>query len=314
MLDELKKLNYKGGKEGLLFFLCDVIGTDHIKISDAEILCSHAPGKGYLCIESLIGYCATFGWIEISKDIVSVSPAISMFLNDKVKLNEMLIVSTVRLLFDESLMDSTMFCYNPVQFSYSFKNELLPLSFSSVRNVLISQGFLIPQRDIHGTHFLISSEYDAFIAKYCKEQHKQLSLIQLKKQLELNNLAGEKAELFAFEYEKRRLGLPLSAMVKRISEIDVHAGYDIVSFDSPQSQEPDRFIEVKAVSETGFYWSKNEYEISRLYGKKYFLYLVNLSKVANKDYDPIIISDPSQTVMNSPDWLIEPESYHIQKV
>ena len=46
--------------------------------------------------------------------------------------------------------------------------------------------------------------------------------------------------------------LYLSEIVRRISEIDVKTGYGIASFDSPQSQEPDRFIEVKAVSSAGF--------------------------------------------------------------
>lgn len=164
-----------------------------------------------------------------------------------------------------------MFYYDSVQFRYAFKNELLPLSLSSVRNVLISQGFLIPLRDTQGTRFYISPTYDALVAKHCKERRKQLSLEQLKKQFERNELAGEKAELFVLEYEKRRLGLPLCEKVRRISEIDVTAGYDIVSFDSPQSREPDRFIEVKAVSSAGFYWSKNEYEIAKLKGDMYYL-------------------------------------------
>lgn len=314
MLDGLKNLNYQGGKGGLLFFLCDVIGTGQVKISDAEVLCSHAPGKHYLVVKSLISYCAAFGWIEMSEDTISVSPAIATLLNDKVRLNDVLIISTVNQLFKENLIDSGMFCYDSVQLSYAFKNELLPLSLSGVRNVLISQGFLIPLRDTQGTRFYISPTYDALVAKHCRERRKQLSLEQLKRQLERNELMGEKAELFALEYEKKRLGLPLSEKIRRISEIDVAAGYDIVSFDSPLSQEPDRFIEVKAVSDAGFYWSRNEYEIAKLYGEKYFLYLVELSKIADEEYKPEIVLNPALNIMSSRDWLIEPESYHIRNV
>ena len=103
-------------------------------------------------------------------------------------------------------------------------------------------------------------------------------------------------------------------VVRIISEVDVTAGYDIVSFNSPQSQEPDRFIEVKAVSNSGFHWSKNEYEIAKLHGEKYFLYLIDLSKTADAEYNPVIITNPALTVMDSPDWLIEPESYYIRKI
>lgn len=314
MLDALKNLKYHGGKEGLLFFICDVIGNRQISIRDAEIICARAPGMRYLSVGDLIAYCHTLGWIEVSKDMVSLLPDIVAVLNDKDKLNDALVVSTVGQLFRESILESNMFCYDSVQCCYAFKNELLPLSLSGVRNVLISQGFLIPLRCTQGTRFHIASSYDTLIAKHCKERRKQLSLEQLKKQLECNELVGEKAELFVLEYEKKRLGLPLSEKVRRISEIDVTAGYDIVSFNSSQSQEPDRFIEVKAVSSAGFHWSKNEYEIAKLHGEKYFLYLIDLSKAADAEYNPVIITNPALTVMDSPDWLIEPESYYIRKI
>ena len=314
MLDALKNLKYQGGKEGILFFICDVIGTSQISIRDAEIICARAPGKRYLSVGDLITYCHSLGWIEISEDMVSLSPAIAAVLNDKDKLNDALVVSTVDQLFRESILESSMFCYDSVQYCYAFKNELLPLPLSGVRNVLISQGFLIPLRGTQGTRFHISSSYDALIAGHCRERRKQLSLEQLKKQLERNELVGEKAEVFALEYEKKRLGLPISEKVRRISEVDVTAGYDIVSFNSPQSQEPDRFIEVKAVSSAGFHWSKNEYEIAKLHGEKYFLYLIDLSKTADAEYNPVIITNPALTVMDSPDWLIEPESYYIRKI
>lgn len=314
MLDELKNLNFHGGKDGLLFFLCDVIGTGQRKISDAAVLCSHAPGKCYLALESLISYCAAFGWIELSDKVISVSPSIAKLLNDKTKLNDALIESTVNQLFKENLLDSKMFCYDSIQFSYSFKNEMLPLSLSGVRNALISQGFFVPLRNVQGTRFYISSSYDALVARYCKEQRKHLSLDKLKRQLRLNELAGEKAELFVLEYEKKRLGVPLSEKVRRISEIDVEAGYDIVSFESLQSQEPDRFIEVKAVSDAGFYWSKNEYEIARLKSNKYYLYLVELTRISQKDYSPLIIQNPAVNVMDADSWFVEAQSFLIRHV
>lgn len=314
MLDELKNLNYHSGKDGLLFFLCDVIGTGQRKISDAAVLCSHAPGKCYLALESLISYCAAFGWIELSDKVISVSHSISKLLNDKAKLNDALIESTVNQLFKENLLNSKMFCYDSIQFSYSFKNEMLPLSLSGVRNALISQGFFVPLRNVQGTRFYISSSYDALVARYCKEQRKQLSLDKLKMQLRLNELAGEEAELFVLEYEKKRLGVPLSEKVRRISEIDVEAGYDIVSFESLQSQEPDRFIEVKAVSDAGFYWSKNEYEIARLKGDKYYLYLVELTRISQKDYLPLIIQNPAVNVMEADSWFVEAQSFLIRHV
>ena len=156
--------------------------------------------------------------------------------------------------------------------------------------------------------------YDTLIAKHCRIRRKQLSLERLKKQLEVNELGGEKAELFVVEYEKKRVGPPLCDRIKRISELDVAAGYDIVSFNSGNSHEPDRFIEVKAVSSSGFFWSKNEFEIAKLKGEMYYLYLVELGRIGDSEYEPEIIQNPASSVMGSDEWYVEAQSYHVRHI
>ena len=314
MLDELKNLNYHGGKEGLLFFLCDVIGDSQIKIHDAEIICAHAPGKRYLSVKDLIKYCLAFGWINLKEDTISVLPSVNAVLHDKDTLNTELVTSSVNTLFTEGAFDSTMFSYDSIQSSYSFKNELFPLSLSSIRNMLISQHFLLPLRDTQGSRFYISPDYEFLIAQHCKAKRKQISLERLKEQLENNELAGEMAESFVLKYEKRRLGINDKTKIKRISDIDVSAGYDIVSVNTPDTVVPNRFIEVKAISSAGFFWSKNEYEVAKLLGTNYYVYLVDLTKISDDNYSPEIINNPAQEIMENCQWLVEPQSYHIQKV
>ena len=63
-----------------------------------------------------------------------------------------------------------------------------------------------------------------------------MSLEQLKKRLENNELAGEKAELFALEYERQRLGPEGGKKVKHISDIDVSAGYTQVHGNADDDQ------------------------------------------------------------------------------
>ncbi|MBR0374173.1 MAG: DUF3883 domain-containing protein [Mogibacterium sp.] len=314
MLDELKNIEYHGGKDGILFFICDVIGDRQITIHDAEVLCAHAPGRLSLSVMDLINYCRALGWINVADDTISTDPSISTFLKDKDYLNSHLISSTMDQLFAENIFSADMFFYDAIQCCYAFKNELLPLSLSCVRNVLISQGLLIPNRDSQGTRLYIASVYDVLIAKYCKSKRRQMSLEKLKNQLESNELAGEKAEAFVLSFEKERIGQPLCEHVKRISEIDVSAGYDIVSFNSCKSHEPDRFIEVKAVSSTGFFWSKNEYEIARLKGNLYYLYLVELDRINDVDYLPEIIQNPASTIMKSNTWFVEAQTYHVNHI
>ncbi len=314
MLDELKNHEFRGGKDELLFFICDVIRQNTIKTQDAAIICSHVPGKRNLFIKDMINYCVAFDWIEVENDVISLSSHIAPYVSDKDVLNEKLILDTVEQLFAEGIFDSSLFAYDTFNGHYSFKNELFPLSLSSVRDVLISQGFLIAERNARETKFYIASLYDSLVARNCTTKRKQLSLERLKKQIDDNELAGEKAELFVLSFEKERLGESLSNRIKRISEIDVTAGYDIVSFDSSHSKVPDRFIEVKAISRSGFFWSKNELDVAKLKGTMYYLYLVELGRVGEPGYIPEIIQNPAINIIESDNWYVETQSYHIMHI
>lgn len=253
-------------------------------------------------------------WIRFSENILSLADDLIQLVEDNNQTNNYLIQSTVNFLFDADIFSINMFYYDSVQQQYRFKNESFPLKLSSVRNVLISQGFLCVDRGVTGSRFYVSPEYESLVASQCIRKRKAISLEQLKKRLKSDELAGEKAELFVVKYEKKRLGAEGENKVKRISEIDVTAGYDIVSANSPNSTVANRFIEVKAVSENGFYWSKNEYDIAKLLAADYYLYLVDLSKIDDDNYEPDIIHNPVQHIMENNLWLVEPQSYHIQKV
>jgi hypothetical protein len=314
MLEELKNLDYHGGKAGLLYFICDVVGYGHISTRDADVICSHAPGRMSLSVSDLATYCGAFGWIQVSTDELSVSPVVLPYVDNKDELNDWLIRSTVNKLFAEQAFDANMFCYDAVNRCYAFKNELFPLALSVVRNVLISQGFITTLREDQGSRFLISMEYAPLLASHCKTRRKQISLERLRRQIERNEEAGDLAERFALAFEKRRIGAPLSEEIRRISEIDVAAGYDIVSFDTDKSTEPDRFIEVKAASDAGFFWSKNEYETAKLKGESYYLYLVELSMIDKEGYEPEMIKDPAKSIMTSDEWFVEARSFFIKRV
>lgn len=315
MLDELKSLNYPGRKEDLLYFLQIVVGKRVLKLDDVRVLCSHAPACYQLRIEPLIAYCTCFGWLCYD-ECISICKEIYPILEDASLLNRYMIESTLKLLFKNEILTAEMFTYDIEKRSILFRNELLPLSCASIRNVLISQSLLNVRRDMSKSTFWVHSDYENAIGQFCKDSIKKLTLKQLKAHLEADSIAGAKAESFALEYERRRISNHiLRSQIKLISEIDVCAGYDLISFQSNQSTCYDRFIEVKAISHScGFYWSKNEMEIAKLQREKYNLYLVNLSKIEDEDYEPIIISNPAMTIMSSQDWLIEPESYYIRKI
>jgi hypothetical protein len=315
MLDELKKLSDPGRKEDLLYFLQIVVGKRVLKLADVRVLCSHAPACYKLRAEPLVAYCSFFGWICCDAKI-SISREIYPILEDATLLNRYMIETTLKLLFENEILTAEMFTYDIDQRSLSFRNELLPLSCAPIRNVLISQSLLNVKRDMSKSTFWVHPDYENTLGYYFKDSKRKHTLKQLKARLEADSVAGEQAESFALEYERHRISNKiLRSQIKLISEIDVSAGYDLISFQSNQSAYYDRFIEVKAISHSyGFYWSKNEIEIAKLQGEKYCLYLVNLSKIGVEDYEPTIISNPALTIINSQDWLIEPESYYIRKI
>jgi hypothetical protein len=138
-----------------------------------------------------------------------------------------------------------------------------------------------------------------------------MTLEELQIKLEMQVIAGRKAEEYALLFEVRRLqerGLFVEAnRVECISERFVNAGYDILSFSTSEAA-PNRFIEVKSVSQdNSFFWSRHELEVSRVLGSQYYLYLVNLNSPNSPQVE--IIQNPYCFL--SLHAQLEPIQYHV---
>lgn len=315
MLEELRNLKYSPTKEGIIYFLTDIIGENKYDISVLNVLSTHVPGRFQLSASHMLSYCLAFEWILYEDEKYFLSPQIVRYVSDKTKLNNKLIEDSITILFDADIINSDMFVYDADSDCIRFKNELLSLEYSVIRNVLISQGLLEVKRTSQRTIFYLAEEYSNIIGIHIKKQKKKFSLEQLKKKLEENEAAGELAEQFALNFERKRLPDDMKNKIRIISSIDVTAGYDIVSYETGSSTEIDRFIEVKAIGyETGFFWSENEYEVAKLKGARYYLYLVNLANISKENYEPMIICDPANSIMKSDDWLVETQTYHVRYV
>lgn len=314
MLDELKKIKYPGRKEDILFLLRNIIGNRMFLPDDLKVLCSHAPAGYQLSYDDLLSYCKSFAWIS-ENEVIAVDESLFKYLDSDDALNDELIRRTVKDLFEIGIFKIDMFSYNVVDCRIIFRNERLPLTYSSIRNVLISQGFFVVDRENHKSVIYVNSIYEKIVSRFCKETVRTFTLEQLKAKMENNAIVGAMAEEFVLNYEQQRItNLELVSKIRIISDVDITAGYDIISFDSNQSTRYDRYIEVKATSKNGFFWSVNEYETAKLKGKQYYLYLVDLSKVNCAGYTPLIISNPAKEIMESDGWLVEAESYHIRKI
>ena len=100
-----------------------------------------------------------------------------------------------------------------------------------------------------------------------------------------------------------------------MAEYSVAEGFDILSFNTTDSLENDRYIEVKSYSKNPyFYWSKNEIDVAHKKANNYFLYLIDRDKITQSDYEPIIIQNPIIHIFNNAQWIKEIENYRIELI
>lgn len=186
----------------------------------------------------------------------------------------------------------------------------IALSVSIFRNYLITTKFLVFKQN----RYYIPQDYGRVFESLISKESKKTTIEQLLKSLEAKQKIGEEAESFVINFEINRLN-NAEKIPKQISTIDVAAGYDVLSYDTENSASFDRFIEVKAISESlDFHWSKNEIETAKLLGEEYYLYLVEVKKILQQDYKPLIIKNPYNMVFDSEDWILEPESFIVRKI
>ena len=126
---------------------------------------------------------------------------------------------------------------------------------------------------------------------------------------------GRIAEDLTVNYEKTRLGengFPDMALeVRKISDVDQYAGYDILSFDgNAKSYEHNRLIEAKGTSadKNRIYWSKNEVSTAKKYRKTYWIYFWK-NVASHQEPDLEIIQDPYEKFFTQKEGKTEPVKY-----
>ena len=315
MLDELKGLDTIGKRKDVLYFLQTAIGRHQLSRDDLKTICAYASGFYSLDVDVLLSFCQIFGFITIDT-VIELNEAVLERIDDIVALDYYVTEKCISLSFENHVIKEDFFTYDIEEKMYSFRNEKLPLCWSFIRNLLIDFNFLSIKHTTRGIIYLVAPQYEQTIQKFCKLKKKTMSIKQLYRKLEQNIIIGEQAEQFVKDYEKRRISNEtLKKQIKIISDIDVCAGYDIVSFNSDDSVEYDRFIEVKAVSvDFQFFWSTGEIEVARIKNQEYFLYLVEMSKIHLAEYHPVMISNPSSSLISSDEWLLEPQNYIVKHI
>lgn len=184
------------------------------------------------------------------------------------------------------------------------------LRYSGIRNFLISLGAIF---SITPDGSYVASDK---LSTYFLDHKKLLSYTEFEGKLRASEELGRKAEMLILEGEKKRFkDYPdLLDKIQHVSLQDVSAGYDIKSLEEipkKEGQWQPKYIEVKTVSEGDlkFYWSRNEINKARQFGKNYYLYLLPVKNESVLDILALWrIRDPYRAVFqNKDEWWQEVE-------
>lgn len=256
------------------------------------------------------------------KNTISLNPEILPHLNSKSKLSAKLLkLALTKLTRDEEFHQ----IFNSKTLSYDVVNDLIQVDYAAFqfkyanfRQFLISFDLISFHPDHHIKKLIVNAKYKRLFDKLILPDLKKrrLSLEKLNKQLELNAICGIEAEKFVVKFEKNRLSPSNnSRKVKMISDYNVYAGYDIISFTTKSSASYDRFIEVKSYSDVpSFHWSRNEIDVAKIMNKQYFLYLVDRKQIADPNYVPYVLKNPYEKIINdSAEWKKTIKGYFVTK-
>lgn len=302
-------------------YILDLLKKDSFTIDGLKTVCL---SNQYDFVHSFEGIMLLLEWlkiIQINKKIASLNRSIEFVKEGRISSH------FFQLLFKQLLKDDVLGAFlNQFNVNYDDKeklividNDLIGLKFSQFRNILINLNFFIPDKLVKN-QFIINNSYKKLFLRSIiplieSSGHRKISLEELKKQQDIQGQLGKDAEEFILGYEKNRLKGHINAdNIRIISTDNVNAGYDIQSYQDIYSMIINRFIEVKSFSDNeGFYWSKNEIDISKIKEDQYYLYLVDRDKIKKEGYEPIVIQNPySNILLNEEEWDKRVEKYYFQ--
>lgn len=311
MLIELKRCNSIGNIEGLLF-LVSMLSNKRITSKKEVFNRSFLEKDIILNCNGALAFLEYLEYVQLSEDLIILT---DQFEELKISKGNQIIDILVRTCISRLTSDG-IFDLNETRFDIekgriSLKGSAFPLAYAAIRNFLIMAGAL--GKESNGDISILET-YETDFSENIGERKNKFTLEQLLSQQKEQSERGLEAEEFVLKLEKLRL--PEKAnRIKRISDFDVSAGYDIVSFQSSHSYAYNRFIEVKSFLGTPqFYWSENEIDVARIKGDSYVLCLVDYKKMNNPEYRPEYIYNPYEIIFADDNWLVNVATYKIKKV
>ena len=311
MLTELKRCNSIGNIDGILFLISILAGKDKISRDEIRNRCALENNIIVNC-PGAVAFFEYLRLVDTTTDTVIPLPALNVLSEQQsdAKINQLVALSISRLV-EDGIFDKDATGFDAEKGHLTIKRSAFPLAYAAIRNFLIMAGAL--NKEENG-EIGVTGDYESNWTEQLHNRRKKFTLEQLLKQQEDQSKRGLEAEEFVLELEKKRLP-KMAQKIKRISDFDVAAGYDIVSYESYETEHYDRFIEVKCyIGFPHFFWSENESDVARIKADKYLLCLVDYARIGEPGYQPEFIRNPYETIFNGEEWLVNAASYRIPKI
>jgi hypothetical protein len=333
MLRELQKHNQLGDLDNILFVLQNALSKKLRLVTDIKKYCSDESVELVYAIDGILILLEFTGMISRAQESVKLNSNVStnwIKTIDRLVLARIMTEKLFSKLKDESCLEEFIplekVRFDPTFNKISIQNNSIPLQYSSIKNLLIDLGAMIIDPEFPNI-LLIKTDlqpyFEGVVIPWLIEESEKsayssantpMSIEKFQEIQELKNQYGAQAEEYVLQYERNRLiHHPMRESIRRISNIDISAGYDIVSFENQDSKVLDRFIEVKSFSRyPEFYWSRNEVRSAELKRNSYHLYLVDREQIGMKNYEPIVVQDPYLTVFQDTAWQREVQSWSVR--
>lgn len=198
------------------------------------------------------------------------------------------------------------------------KNNLIPLKFSAIRNLLLNFNLFLKDSLIPSQFYIHPDLKEWFrdnvIPNIEMSRRNDSPLHNLIERRTHQEEAGKQAEMFVLNHEKRqRINHVNVVNIRIISELDTSAGYDIESYKDDSSLLLDKFIEVKSYTgKPRFFWSSNEVNVAKEKKNRYYLYLVDRDAMGDKSYCPTQINDPANCLFSDGSWTHRDDGYFFE--
>ena len=311
MLTELKRCNSIGNVDGILFLVSIMAGKERISRDEIRNRCALENSITVNC-PGAVAFFEYLRLVDATSDTVMPLPELdTLATKSNGEIIEQLAAMSINRLVEEGIFDKDATGFDAEKGHLTIKRSAFPLAYAAVRNFLTMAGAL--DKEENG-EICVAGNYESDWTEQLRNRRKKFTLEQLLKQQEDQSRRGLEAEEFVLGLEKKRLP-ELAQKIKRISDFDVAAGYDIVSYENNETEHYDRFIEVKCyMGSPHFFWSENESDVARIKADKYILCLVDYLRIGEPGYQPEFIRNPYETIFDSDEWLINASSYRIQKI